>query len=171
MIKNKCKNNGFTLVELVITIIVLGIVSFGGAILLSKGFDAFFSGRNVVDADWQARIAMEKMSRELRNIRSPSDIISGSSTSGLSSISFVDNNGNTVNYYVSGSNIMRTSSVDATPRVLSDGAGLTLSYYDSTGTITTATTTNVRYIVITISTTYGGANFNLTTGVYPWNLH
>lgn len=168
------KRNGFTLVELIITIIILSIIAGGSAILMSKGLDAFFAGCNMLDADWQGRVAIERMSRELRNIRSSRDVITATGDS----IRFIDNIGNDISYYVDVGNarLMRKCPFTGTERVLADGVGLTLTYYDANGAVITAPVvrpyvTDIRYVVITINVTYGGANFNLITGVYPWNLY
>lgn len=168
----KITYRGFTLVELIITIIILSIVAGGSAILVSKGLDAFFAGRNTIDADWQGRVAVERMSRELHNIRSTRDIIAATS----SSIRFIDNMGNDISYYVVGSQLMRKSPFNGEERILADGVGLMLNYYRGNGAVITTPSifpqvTDIRYIVVTVNVTYGGANFNLITGIYPWNLH
>lgn len=57
---------GFTLVELVIVIVLLGILSVVAAPLLSAGFDAWFTGRDVENAHRQAELALERITREMR---------------------------------------------------------------------------------------------------------
>lgn len=168
----KIIHRGFTLVELIITIIILSIIAGGSAILVSKGLDAFFVGRNTIDADWQGRVAIERMTRELHNIRSTRDIIEATN----SSIRFIDNMGNDVSYYAVDSQLMRKSPVNGVERILADGVFLMLNYYRGNGTVITTPlifpqVTDIRYIVVTVNVTYGGANFNLITGIYPWNLH
>jgi hypothetical protein len=71
---------------------------------------------------------------------------------------------------------MRKRPFTGTERVLADGVGLSLTYYGANGAVVAAplvspSATDIRYVVITINVTYGGANFNLITGVYPWNLY
>jgi prepilin-type N-terminal cleavage/methylation domain-containing protein len=166
MIELKRHHNGFTLVELVITIAILAMVAAGCATLVAKGMDAFFAGRDALDAEWQGRIALERMTREIRNIRSDADI----STATSNTISFIDNAGNQISYYTSGSQLLRQSPFAGTAQVLADGIVLTFAYYDGSGAVATIAN-NIRYIVINVNVTYGGANFNLTTGVYPWNFH
>jgi prepilin-type N-terminal cleavage/methylation domain-containing protein len=162
------KENGFTLIELVLVIVLLGILASGGATLLAEGFNSFFKGRDITEADWQARVALERMGRDLRAIRSPSDIASSSSAT---SITFTNVDGNTLTYSTpSGGNQILFSDGTNTA-VLADGANLNLTYYDGTGNVLTAPpATTVRYIAMALTITYHGANFIITQGVYPWNF-
>ncbi len=57
---------GVTLVELVMVIVVLGILATVMVPLLAKGFEAWFVGRDHEDAQRQAALALERMTRELR---------------------------------------------------------------------------------------------------------
>src|SRR5690349_19101456 len=66
----RCKHGaGFTLVEFVISIVLLAILATAGASLMSSMFGAYTESRDVVGGDGQARVAFERMTRELRDIR------------------------------------------------------------------------------------------------------
>lgn len=164
---NKYKATGYTLLELVIAILIFSIIAGSGVILLSKGLEAFLTARKNIEADWQGRIALEIMTRELHNIRSANDITSATGNA----ITFIDNYGNEISYYVNGSQLMRRNDTTSSTQVLADGTNLSLTYYDANGTTPVLLTNNIRYILVTLNITYGNANFNLTTGVYPWNLY
>lgn len=60
---------GFTLVELVMVLVVVGIVGVTLAALLSGGVGAFMAGRESVDTLSELRLVSERLVRELRTVR------------------------------------------------------------------------------------------------------
>ena len=74
------KHAGFTLIELVMVIVILGILAAISSVILSQGFNAYFTGKNVTDASWQGVSALEHVARDLRAIRSPSDMTTATAT-------------------------------------------------------------------------------------------
>lgn len=60
---------GFTLVELVMVLVVVGIVGVTLAALLSGGVGAFMAGRESVDTLSELRLVSERLARELRTVR------------------------------------------------------------------------------------------------------
>lgn len=89
---------GFSLFELVITIVVLGIIAAAAAPFLTASFQGYFTGRDIAETDWHARVAIERMSRELRTIRAPADL----TITSASDISFTDIDGNLIRYCMGG---------------------------------------------------------------------
>lgn len=85
---------GFTLIELVMVIVLLGIVAAVAAPAMNSGFQAWFTGRDIAEADWQARVALERMTRELRSVRAPADL----ALAAADDLTFVDIDGNTIRY-------------------------------------------------------------------------
>ena len=64
------REKGFTLIELVITMVLIGIIAYIVAIALSTGIKAYFTTDFRKEALDQTRIAMERITREIRNVRS-----------------------------------------------------------------------------------------------------
>jgi prepilin-type N-terminal cleavage/methylation domain-containing protein len=87
-------SRGFSIMELVMVIVIFGIVSAVAAPIAASGFRAYFTGRDISETDSQARVALERMTRELRGIRAPADLTAASA----SDISFVDGSGNAIRY-------------------------------------------------------------------------
>ena len=85
---------GFTLVELVMVIVLFGIVAAFAAPAMQSGFQAYFTGRDIAEVDWQARVALERMTRELRTVRAPADL----SLAAAGDLTFVDIDGNSIRY-------------------------------------------------------------------------
>ncbi len=88
------REGGFTLMELIAVLIVFGIVAAVAAPFLVSNVRSYFTGKDISETDWQARVAVERMTRELRAIRAPADL---TITSG-SDITFVDLDGNSIRY-------------------------------------------------------------------------
>lgn len=171
MRKKQLKTKGFTLIELIVVMVILGIIAAGSSELVLQGFNAYFAEQNIIAADWQGYYALERMERDLHSMRSSADIISATSNS----IAFIDISDSVITYQLAGTQLQCNVTVggQSNNQVLADGIhSLTLQYFDSSGNdLGAAPQINlIRYIVITLNVNYGNTNFNLTTGVYPWNL-
>ena len=64
------KQAGFTLIELIACIVILGLIGIGASSLLSLGMRSFFSARNADNTGTSAQIALERIALELRDIDS-----------------------------------------------------------------------------------------------------
>ena len=89
---------GFSLVELIVVIVVLGIVASMGAIVVRDGMLGYLRGREITSADWQGRLALERITRELRDVAAPASANIDGSSCGSSGFSFVDITANQINY-------------------------------------------------------------------------
>jgi prepilin-type N-terminal cleavage/methylation domain-containing protein len=175
MNKMNFKNSkGFTIIELVITMVLIGIVAYIAADAMSTGFKAFFVTDNRKEALDQARIAMERMTREIRNIRGSSDI----STANATTLTFTDISGTTITFTLNAGNINRTS---GTTNTLATGisnstlASGIFSYTLTDGTTVTQTPTAaerllIKRIKIDFKATYNNENVALQSEVWPRNL-
>ena len=107
------RGHGFTLVELIVVIILTGIIFSFGSALLGKVFSSYSLKQDVADADWQAKVALERMARELRAVRSATaadlDIASAAQ------VRFVDTDGNGVCFYrnAAANRVMRSAQAPA----------------------------------------------------------
>src|SRR5574341_583889 len=68
------QSKGFTLVEIVITIVLIGILSGIAAMIILQGVRAYSDEQSRSDVHYQARLALERMAREIRMIRSTADM-------------------------------------------------------------------------------------------------
>src|SRR3990167_6623069 len=148
---------GFTLIELVMVMVIIGILAAISSVILSQGFNAYFAGKNVTDASWQGVSALEHMARDIRAIRSPSDITAATT----SQLVFTNISGSSITYQLSGTTLMRNS------QPLADGIqSLTFSYFSRNGAVT-ATPSLICYIRITLNVTQNNSDFTMTTAIYP----
>ena len=82
---------GFSLLEMIMVVIILAIIAALGSNMLSGGLNAYFTGRDLADADWQGRLALERIASDLRSIRSAT--AADLSISPASQIAFVNKAG------------------------------------------------------------------------------
>jgi prepilin-type N-terminal cleavage/methylation domain-containing protein len=65
--------NGFTLVELIVTIVLVGIVGTFTTLFLYTGFNGYLRAKDTAEGALKAQIALDRISLELRDINGISD--------------------------------------------------------------------------------------------------
>jgi MSHA biogenesis protein MshO len=159
---------GFTVIELVMVIVIFGIIGAMVAPLISTSFQSYFTSKDISDTDWQARAAIERMTRDLRGIRAPADL---TITSG-SDITYVDIDGNTVRYCMgavggcpgAAGDLMRNG------QALASGvSALTFSFLTRTA-CATATPAQVFYVTFGFTDTQKSIANSYTATVSPRNF-
>ncbi len=120
---------GFSFVELLMSLVVVGIISISFAYLFSTGVDSFALVSSRKEALSQGRYAINRMTQELLKVRS-TDIQSISNTS----FSFTDSSGQSTDFHsqvVNGeTQLYRGNDLLATSL-----NGFTLTYYDTNGVV------------------------------------
>lgn len=155
------KKNGFTLIEVVIVIIILSIIAAIGSRVIQAAFNSYNINQNITIANTAARLAFERMTRDIHNINSAASI----STATSSQLSFTDINGNTVTYQLSGTQLTRSG------QVLADGvSGLSFSYWDK-NLNSTATPANICYVTPTLTFSFNNnVNYSLRSTISAMNF-
>jgi prepilin-type N-terminal cleavage/methylation domain-containing protein len=157
---------GMTLVELVIVIVLTGILFAIGSMVLGEVFRSYFGARDINRVDWQGRVAMERMARELREIRtaSPADLAIG--TAG--EITFMNREGNTVRFYRNGNVLTRSEGGTTNAQPLADYAtALSFDYLQSDGATAAATPAQVHFITAILTINDGSTGETLRATVHP----
>jgi prepilin-type N-terminal cleavage/methylation domain-containing protein len=150
---NGHRQRGFTLMELVISILVLGLLGATAAYGIQNGVMAFQSTQQALDSLGKLRYATERVSRELREIRR--DPLDSSrydiATLGGSTIEFVKQDGTEVTLDVSGSNLTLEYDSPGGAHVLTDQlSAFSLAYLDADGNAT-ADAAQVAFIDVQIT--------------------
>lgn len=151
---------GFTLIEAVITLTVVGVLATIGAMVMSNAFRAYFLGREIANDDWQGRFALERMTRELRTVRTAT---AGDLNIGVAGqITFADSSGNVIVYRrnAASSELERSQDNGATFLPLAGSvSALTFSYLQNDGQTAAAIASAVYFITVQVTV----ASSNLTT--------
>lgn len=147
-------NAGFTLVEMIVTIVVGAVLFALGSTILSSGFKTYFLGREIANDDSQGRLALERMTRELRTVRTPTTADLAIGVAGQ--ITFTDFSGVSIVYRQTGTTLERSQGGGAfQPLADNIKAGtLAFAYLQNDG-VTAAATSDVVY--------YIGAQFTVSS--------
>lgn len=123
-------SKGFTLIEAVITIVIVGVISGIAAMIILQGMRAYTKEQNLSGVHYQARQAMERMAREIRLIRSTTDITASTATN----LQFTDVNGSTLGFQWTIPILNRWNG--ASNDILASGvAAFSFSYYKNDNTV------------------------------------
>lgn len=153
---------GVTLIELVITIVLVGIIASVGSLLLQQGVRAYINEDARADLTNQGRVAIERMAREIREIRSRTSLdIPGCCSA--TSLSFYDVAGNRIDYDVSGGNVVRRN---LTALASGDAVVLGFLYYRTDGT-PAANASEVWVIQVDLIVTRNGESQPFRIRVHP----
>jgi prepilin-type N-terminal cleavage/methylation domain-containing protein len=146
---------GFTLVELMVALTTLAVVLGGVYALQQQGLNTYLMGWGRVEAQQDARVALDLLIRELRSATSMTTVTGcDAGTSDITFWAFDDQNptGNpvTLRYRLNGTNLERTKA--GTMTILIGGVvSLTIKCFDAAG-VATATADNVRSLTVAIQT-------------------
>ncbi len=169
---SRLPQRGFTLIEMVMVIIVLSVLTGLGANLLASGFRAYFMGQDLSEGNWHGRVAMERMTRELREARAPADLTIVPATE----ITFIRSDNVAVRYCLAGvgtcpagpaNTLMRISGPLQDP--LADNiSALDFTYLQGDGVnAPIAPPADVRYVTVAVTVTLGDTNFILRDTIRP----
>jgi len=170
-------DHGWTLIELLTVIIILAVVGTVGARLMSSMFRSYFTARDITSSDAQARVAFERMTRELRQIRSAT--AADLDPASTAQVRFIDSDGNGVCFYrdAATNRLMRSADGPATacgattPQPLSDFVtGLNFVYYLNDGRTTTALATAVYYVTVRVNVQDNNVSDTLRATIHPRNF-
>lgn len=151
-------NTGFSLIEMVVSIVVLGVLSAVTAPVFTTSLRGYVESDATLTTLSKARYATERIARELREVQYNSGTGSFTFTAmGANNVTFTKWNGTTVTLNVAGTNVnLRYAPPNVTAPLTDELGALTLAYLDATGAIG-ATASTVRAIDVNLTLTNRGA--------------
>jgi len=162
---------GFTLIELIIVITIIGIIAGVVGFILFGAVDAWTFKFNRADLLADGRLAVNRMVREIREIKDDDSVTTASS----SEFRFTNAGNVDITYNLSSTVLNRTA--DSVTNVLAeDVSSLTFTYYDSCASGATSITptvganTNIRRVLIGLTLTKNGENVYVRSQSVPRNF-
>lgn len=147
---------GFTLIEFIIVIVIIGLLASMSSLLLRQIFKSYIAGKTTANLAIQSNIATTNLMREIKNAESISAI-------GTTTVTFVNYLGETIVIDLSGTNLRRTVNSGSAQTLLDQVSSLNFGFFDQ-NFATTATASQVRFISMQITTSKDGYPYSLVTG-------
>ncbi|MHB8483676.1 MAG: PilW family protein [Nitrospiria bacterium] len=164
---NPLDQKGFTMVELAIVIVLIGIIAMTASLLIGQAAQTYQKEDNYSAVLNQGRLALEKMAREIRMIKSSGagDLTACTATT----LSFTDIMGNIAVYSFSGATI--TENINgAGANVLADNLSVfSFSYLDNSGAVP-ASCSAIWTIILNLTPAQGGETLPVRVTVHPRNF-
>jgi prepilin-type N-terminal cleavage/methylation domain-containing protein len=163
----KRRQKGVTLIEMVMTIVIVGILAGIGAVYIKGVVDLWDFWSFHSDIVSQGRIAEMRMARDIRQVKNDTSVL----IADRSQLQFKDANDLTIGYSLNGANLMRNSDILA-----SGVTNLTFSYFNATSSpltplpLSAAGRSDISLVGIVLTIVSGNQNKTLATQVYPRNF-
>ncbi len=158
---------GFSLIEMIVSIVLLGILLAAAAPIFSTSLQSYVESRSRIDTLSKARFATERIARELREVRNAGGTYSFA-TMLPNAVSFTNASGTTVTITAAPPDVMLAYSVPNVSSILTDELGaatdLSFTYYDSSG-IPGATAATVAEVQVSLTLTKDGVSYPQQTRV------
>lgn len=141
------KKLGFTLIEMIISMTLLGLVAVAIAPMIYQSIQGALVAKDRNTLDWSARESLERMTRELYAVR-----LLSITTANTTTFTFTSNLAEAVtfNYDSINQELLRNSDVLA-----NNLSSFSFTYYDGNGAVT-AVLANIRYVAATAQFTVNG---------------
>lgn len=167
MSRSKYLQNGITIVELIIVMVVVAILMVGASQILQQGFRSFFLAKNIVNLNWHANLALERLGRDLRFTRLISDI--HTATDGI--ITITNLQGKEITYRVMNKQLLRNNQFLA-----NNVQSIDFDYYNTNAVqyflpLSESQRLSIGYVKVTLNMQHGPLNFPVRTAFYLWNKH
>ena len=159
---------GFTLMELVTVIVIVGILAIAAAPVLDSGIKTFRTTSASIDLLGKLRYATARMVREIREVRrNPANTAAYDiSTMTATTLAFTKTDGTAVTISASPPDVMLSYSTPAVSAILTDALGsLKFSYYQIDGVTVATGVSNVAFVRVDLTLTQNGVPYTETSWV------
>ena len=151
------RSGGFTLVEMVVVIALLGIIGLVPSYVIVESMRVYARTAPKVDAAYQARLADDRMKREIRDLKGLGRVTAMTS----SAFTFDDSSDTTIAYSLSASNLLRNGDLMA-----KGVTSLTFSYWKSDGTVASAAA-DLNLVEYDLTVQTGSEPYRVQAAVFP----
>ena len=153
-----------------IVIIIIGIAASTIGFMMLGAVKAWTFKFNRSDILWDGRLGLDRMTREIREVRNTTSVTTASS----SQFRFIDTGNTDITYSLSSTNLNRTE--DGIANLLAvDVSSITFTYYYANGTVIPApavspSATDIRRVRINLTLTKNGQNVYLRSDASTKNF-
>jgi prepilin-type N-terminal cleavage/methylation domain-containing protein len=160
------RQGGFTLVELITSIVLIGAMAAVGATMISDNMTIAINANSASTSADQARYAMQRVARELREVSYSTAVsggayaISSSLASGATSITFtrsIAGTPTTVTLFRDGSTLKLQYGTNAASVLVPNVTAFSLTFLDGSNVSTGLTTTTVRAVQVSLTVADSGS--------------
>jgi prepilin-type N-terminal cleavage/methylation domain-containing protein len=149
------KQKGFTLIEVIITIIVVSIVATMAGLMIATAFKKRITGQNITESINTGRIAYQRMTESIRHAHSIS-------TMQAQQLSFNHRYGRSITFKLDGSTLEYQQNGGTDQTLANDISSLQFTYYD-TNLNQTNSASQLRCIKVEMNTLVEGITHNWQT--------
>lgn len=181
---NRLQDTGFTLIEIIITIVIIGIIASIVAGIISQGASLYSAEDSRSNVQYQARLAVERVARDLRMIRRASDfgtanypavpVLGTLINPTATSLSYKDMTGTIVTYSFDNATSTLKRTVAATDYVLAKGVtAFTFTVYNSANppVVMPAGASALAWVIqVDVTDQQGSETTQMRTRVHPMNF-
>ena len=167
---------GFTLIEMIMSIVVIAIVGVITAVTIYVGVESYLLASRRMGLTQEARGALVRMVREIRGLdkRMSGSNMVGIITANVSTFRFLDGSNNDITFDKSGTTLRRSGDAQATWDVLANNvSALTFKYYDSSNAeltsvpLSQSNINNIRWLSAEVTLTSAGQSVKMRSQVFP----
>jgi prepilin-type N-terminal cleavage/methylation domain-containing protein len=162
-------SKGFTLVEIVISIVLISILSGLAAMIIMQGVKAYSDEQSRTDVHYQARLAMERITREARLIQSCTAINAPANPS--NTLRFTDIDGTDVTFTVNGGTKVLSRGADILATGVTSAQPFRFFKKDgATATTSCISPDDIWFVEIDLTDTQGAEALQMRALVHPRNF-
>ncbi len=160
------KSAGFTLIEMILVISIVGILAAAAAVGFGPVLDSWYEGESRSEAADTLAVSLSRMIEEISQMKDATSVV----IAGASDFQFTDINSNSIRYRLSGNQLLRNSDIFAR-----GVTGLTFTYWDINNAALASPTlspsaTNLWRMAVKITVVKNGQTVNLESQIHPRNL-
>lgn len=168
------KSTGFTLIELIMSLTIIGIMAILTAPLLAVSVDAVNLKMSQSDINELTQLSLAKMTRDIRRLRDIQSIQTATATD----LIFLDKSNNTIRYFFNGTNLLYDLNSAGSQTLANNlqSGGSAFTYYDQSGAVIGTPTvgllidSNIRRVQIKLVFLINGQAYPVQTQVRLRNV-
>lgn len=162
-------SKGFTLIEMIITIVLVSVLAGLAAVIILQGIRAYSDEQSRTDVHYQARLALERITREARQIPSCAAIAGAANPS--DTLQFTDASGTLVTFTVNGATKVLSRGGDILATGVTSAQPFRFLGKDGTTETTSCISPNdIWFVEIDLTDTQGSETLRMRTRVHPRNF-